>query len=73
MKNIPVKYVLGVVLIFAAGFLADDSFYVPVKRAVAEVGAPAGFALAVTAGMVLLALVGGVVLIRQAHGKDNAA
>jgi len=73
MKNIPVKYILGVVLIFAAGFLTDDSFYVPVERAVAEAGAPTGLALAITAGMVLLALVGGVVLIRQAYGKDNAA
>jgi len=73
VKNIPLKYAAGVALIFAAGFLTDDSFYVPVKHTVVGAGAPAGLAVAVTAGLVLLALVGGVVLIWQANGKDSAA
>jgi hypothetical protein len=66
MKNLNLNYLAGATLIVGAVALASDPVYTSIKGGVVDAGGPIELGVALGVSFVLLALVSGIVLLRQA-------
>ena len=66
MKDLNATYLAGVALIVGAVALTSDPVYTSIKGAVVGAGGPVGLGVAVGVSLVVIALVGGIVLLRRA-------
>ena len=66
MKNLNLNYLAGATLIVGAVALASDPVYTSIKGGVVDAGGPIVLGVALGVSFVLLALVSGIVLLRQA-------
>lgn len=67
MKDSNVKYLAGVVLIAGAAALTSDPVYTSINGAIVDAGGSSGLGTAVGIGLVVLALVSGIVLLKKAY------